>query len=284
MSKITMSQVAINNMTYRRCSFDSFLNSAQQLGVKKIELSGCHPHFTIFEAAEFNTKELAKKIKDHGISVSAIEPEQNFLPINIAALDSYLREQSIKQLAFFIERAGVFDCDKVIIYPGKAFMNYPHSEAWKYSRDSIGKLCEIAKTYGVTILLEGVSNFISDLMMDSATVKRMMDEVNADNIGCCVNSSAAYAAHETLEEYFKLFGNKIGIVQLSDSVEDNEQLPWSSEGLQDLNEHINTLRKYNYSGDIAMELLAEEFAGDPEASYMASIDYFKKYLDKEARN
>jgi protein FrlC len=114
-----MSQVAINNMAYRRYSFDFFLESAQRLGIHKIELCGCHPHFTMFEAQDFDTKGFAKRIRDHGIRVSAIEPEQNFLPINIAALDGYLREQSIRQLTFFIERTQYFDCDKVILYPGR---------------------------------------------------------------------------------------------------------------------------------------------------------------------
>ena len=44
-------------------------------------------------------------------------------------------------------------------------------------------------------------------------------------------------AKETLDDYFKRFGDKIGLVQLSDSVEDNEQMPWGT-GLQDLDLRI----------------------------------------------
>lgn len=277
MSQLSMSRLAINNMAYRRYSFDYFLESAQRLGVQAIELCGCHPHFTIYEAPIFDTKQLAKKIKNHGIRVSAIEPEQNFLPINIAALDIYFREQSIRQLSFFIERAHYFDCNKVVLYPGKAFKNHPHSEAWKYARNSIVELADIAKKCDVTIILEPVSKFISDLMMDSATLERMMSEVDSDNIKCCVNSSVAYAAEETLEDYFKLFGNRIGLVQLSDCVEDNEQLPWGV-GLQDFAVHLRTLQAFNYTDDIVMELLEEELAGEPEKHYAESIAYYKKQM------
>lgn len=280
MSKIIKSQLGINNFTYRRYSFAYFLKAVKNMGLTSIELSGCHPHFTIFEAEEFDVKGFAKQIKDMGIKVAAIEPEQNFLPINIAATEEYFREQSIKQLSFYIENAKEFDCDKVILYPGKAFMNYPHSQAWKNSRESITKLCEIAAQHGVTILLEGVSNFISDLMMDSTTVKRMMEEVGADNLGVCVNSSAAYAAGETLEDYFKLFGSKIKMVQLSDSIGDNEQLPWG-EGNQDMQVHLDTLRKYNYDGPIALEIIEEEQAGHPDDSYGRSVEHFIQYADKE---
>ncbi len=278
MSKITMSQVATSNFTYRRYTFDYFLKSAQKLGVENIELSGCHPHFSVYEALQFDVKSLAKQIKEHHLTVSAIEPEQNFLPINIAARDQYFREQSVKQLGFYIENAHEFNCSKVIIYPGKTLINHPRSEAWKYSRDSIHQLSKLAKKNDVTILLESVSGFVSDLMTDSKTVKRMIDEIGADNIGCCVNSSAAFAAGETLEDYFRLFGSKIGMVQLSDSTADNEQLVWG-DGEQNLDVHINTLREYGYAGAVALELFMEELADGAEENYAACIEYFKKHID-----
>jgi len=277
MSNLTMDRLAINNFTYRRYSFNYFMESAKRLGVSQIELSGCHPHFTIYEAENFDVKGLAKSIKDAGFTVPAIEPEQNFLPVNIAASNEYLRNQSIEQLKFYIQNAHEFDCDKVIVYPGKAFMNYPHSEAWKHSRESVFKLSEYAKEHDVTILLEGVSKFISDLMMDAATVKRMMDEVGNDNIGCCVNSSAATLAGETLEDYFVLMGDRIGIIQLSDSVEDNDQLVWG-EGDQDLKKHLDTLDKYDYQGAVALEVIMEEYAYEAEKHYRNCISYVKKYI------
>lgn len=59
-------KICINNFTYRRYSFDYFLNSARQLGVRRIELSGCHPHFTQYEAESFDVQGLAQKIRDAG--------------------------------------------------------------------------------------------------------------------------------------------------------------------------------------------------------------------------
>ena len=134
--------MGINNFNYRRYSFDYFLDSVKRLGLDTIELCGCHPHFTVYEHEEFPVGELAQKIKDHGIKVSAIIPEQNFLPINIAAVNEYLRQQSVEQIKFYVKNAKAFDCDKVIVYPGKAFMNYPQSEAWMRARKSLRPLMD----------------------------------------------------------------------------------------------------------------------------------------------
>lgn len=274
MSEKLLERIAINNFNYRRWSFDYFLESVKKLGLKNIELCGCHPHFTIFEAEEFPVAEFAAKIKDAGITVTAIEPEQNFLPVNIAAVNPYFREKSIEQLKFFIENAKAFDCDKVIIYPGKAFVDHPHSQGWKNARESVKTLCAIAKEHGVTLLMNPVSAFVSDLMMDSKTVKRMLDEVGADNLGVSVNTSILGYVGETLEDYFELFGDKIQMVQLADAVEDCDQLAWG-EGNVDLKAQIAVLEKYNYQGPVTMELLMEEYAEDPHKVHGDSLAYMK---------
>lgn len=279
MSETIMERIAINNFNYRRWSFAYFLESAKKLGVKNIELCGCHPHFTMFEAEEFPVTEMAEKIKKAGLKVTAIESEQNFLPINIAATNAYLVQESIRQLTFYIKRAAAFDCTRVILYPGKAFMDHPHSEGWKNARESVKKLCAIARECQVTLLMNPVSAFVSDLMMDSNAVDRMLREVDADNLGVCVNSGVLGYAGETFETYFEKFGDKIGMIQLSDSVEDCDQLAWG-EGNQSLEKHLAILKKYRYEGPITMELLMEEYAEDPHKVHQDSLAYMRAHMEQ----
>lgn len=280
MSEKILERIAISNFNYRRWSFGYFLESVKKLGLKNIELCGCHPHFTSFEAEEFPTRELAEQIKAAGISVPVIMPEQNFLPINIAAVNSFLREESIRQLRFYIENANAFDCGKVVIYPGKAFMDHPHSQGWMYARESVKQLCEIAEEYGVTLLMSPVSAFVSDLMTDCKTAERMLREVGADNLEVCVNSSILGYAGDTLETYFEAFGDKIGHVQLADAVEDCDQLAWG-EGNVNLAGQILVLEKYHYEGSVSMELLMEEYAEDPHGVHAGSLEYMKSHMEEE---
>lgn len=280
MSEKILERIAISNFNYRRWSFGYFLESVKKLGLKNIELCGCHPHFTSFEAEEFPVRELAEQIKAAGISVPVIMPEQNFLPINIAAVNSFLREESIRQLRFYIENANAFDCRKVVIYPGKAFMDHPHSQGWMYARESVKQLCEIAEEYGVTLLMSPVSAFVSDLMTDCKTAERMLREVGADNLEVCVNSSILGYAGDTLETYFEAFGDKIGHVQLADAVEDCDQLAWG-EGNVNLAGQISVLEKYHYEGSVSMELLMEEYAEDPHGVHAGSLEYMKSHMEEE---
>ncbi|MDD6435668.1 MAG: sugar phosphate isomerase/epimerase [Clostridiales bacterium] len=272
--------VCINNFTYRRYSFEYFLSSVKRLGLHQIELSGCHPHFTQYEAENFDVKKLAGLINDMGIKVAALEPEQNFLPVNIAASQEYFRRKSVEQLKFYIRSAKEFDCDKVIIYPGKGAMDHTFSETRRYACDSIAELAETAKSNGVTLLIQNVSNCISNLTPNRWMLKELIDRVSSDNLGLSVNTSAAAAAKETLDDYFELFGNRIKLIQLSDSDEDDEQLVLG-EGNQDIRSHVKTMEKYHFDGPISLEIVAEEYAYKPEENYLRSLRALRTICEKE---
>lgn len=276
-------QVCINNMTYRRYSFDYFLESLKRLGIKNIELSGCHPHYTLYEGEEIDVSSLAKKIKNAGIRVLAIEPEQNFLPVNIASHNDYLRGESIRQLRFYIENAAAFDCNQVIVYPGKGIMDYPKEEARKYCCESLYELGHIAEKCGVSMLLQNVSHCISGLTPDSAAIADILDEVGGKSLGLSVNTCAVCAGGETLEDYFRRFGGKIKNVQISDSDHEDEQLVLG-EGAQDIKQHVDTLCSQNYEGPVALEITMEEYADGAEEYYKESIRVLKESLKGGAKH
>ena len=270
-------RLCINNMTYRRYSFPYFLESVKKLGLDRIELSGCHPHYSVYEAERFPVRELAEQIRRAGIKVEVIEPEQNFLPVNIASDQSYLRNKSIEQLKFYIENAAAFDCDKVIIYPGKGIMDRPLAEARKYCCESLDKLSRTAEQCGVTLLLQNVSPCISGLTKNSGDVQDILDQTGRDNIALSVNTCAVCAGGETLEDYFRKFGSRIWNVQISDSDDEDEQLVLG-EGEQNLQAHVDTLKKYGYTGPVALEITMEEYAYEAEKYYAKSLEIFDGLL------
>lgn len=276
----TESAFAVNGFSYRRYSVGYFLDSCLRLGVEKIELCGCHPQFTPYEADVFDVKGLAAQIRARGITVSAILPEQNFLPVNIASTDEYFRKRSVEHIAFYLRAAGELDCGKVTIYPGKCRKDQPLSLALHKAFDSVMELSEIAVENGVELLLEPVSPFLSSLTPDISAVKRMING-SGGCVGICLNSSAAASAGETLDEYFNAFGEAIRLVQLSDSSEENEQMVIGT-GTQDFVKHCADLKKHGYSGDVVIELMDEELADKPEESYAESLRCLRRIWGEQA--
>ena len=71
MSKLYMNQLAVTNMVYMRFSFDYFLDSCDRLGVHKLELYGCSPHYHFYDSEEDPTPAMAKKLRERLFFVRA---------------------------------------------------------------------------------------------------------------------------------------------------------------------------------------------------------------------
>ena len=91
MSELLMDQLAGTNMVYARFSFQYFLASMQRLGVHNIELYGCTTHFHFYDGDEAVAR--AKRLlRDSGLRVISMMPEENVYPVNIAAREKRLRD------------------------------------------------------------------------------------------------------------------------------------------------------------------------------------------------
>lgn len=270
-----ISNLDVCGFTFRRYTLDYYLKAVKDLGLKNIELYCYHPHFSIYEAEELDAKKIADKIKDAGIKVDVIEPEQNFYPINIISSNEYLRNKSIEQIKFYIKSAPLFDCHKVTLLPGKNLMDEDYEESLKLLIKQLKDICAYAKEYGVDILLENVSDSVSGMIPNMNAVKRIIDGVDADNLKLAVNTSAVYLYGEDIQTWFDTFKDKISHIELSDASCEDEQFELGT-GEVDIKHILDVLKKENYQGTISLHLTMEEYAEEPIEPYKNSIDYLKK--------
>ncbi len=63
-------QLSIGNYTYPLHSFDYFLNSMENMGVRQIELWAAEPHLYFGDFTLTQVEKLGEKIRSHGITVS----------------------------------------------------------------------------------------------------------------------------------------------------------------------------------------------------------------------
>ncbi len=272
-------RLCVNNFPYRKYTFPYFLQSVQRLGLRRLELSGCHPHFTEYEAEVFDTKALAAKVRACGLKVAMIEPEQNFLPVNIASGQEYLWRRSVEALEFYIRSAQDFDCDKVIIYPGKGAMDQSLEDARGNSAKALSRLCGTARGNGVKLLLQNVSDCVSNLTVTLEDLKVLSGMAGGEGLYISIDTCALSAAGESLEDAFRIFGDRILNVQLSDSSEEGEHLI-IGEGVQDFAGYLRALDGYGYQGEITLEITEEECADDPEDCYRESLEALDQVIEE----
>jgi sugar phosphate isomerase/epimerase len=118
------------------------------------------------------------------------------------------------------------------------------------------------------------------LLPNAELADRMLEEVGAGNLGVCVNASAVVAAGESFEAYADRFGDRLGFLQLSDCAVDDEQMALG-DGDADLARLVRGIEAMAYDGSVALELLSEELAAEPERAYVRSLAYLETHHWKQ---
>ncbi|MBC8585184.1 sugar phosphate isomerase/epimerase family protein [Youxingia wuxianensis] len=275
MSKLLPSQLATTNSLFTHWTLKYFMDNMVKLGVENVDFWCGHPHFWFNDAPVSQAKNIKKEFDARGLKIISLIPEQNNHDINIASENEYFRARSIDIMTFFIDAANEMGVDKLVLFPGKCFIDHPHSMGWKLSRDSIAKLTAHAEKRGVTLLFENQDWKKSSLVLNKDAQKRMLDEINSPNLKAVVDTDPVVCANETLEQYFETLGkDNIRHIHLS-----NEgYLPWDEEACDALDAHLDALRKYDYNGYITIEIADEECRWDPVPLYASSLDLVKKHL------
>lgn len=276
MSRLLLNQLAATNMAYNRFSFDYFLESMQRLGVRNVEIYGCSTHLHPYDGGDPIPK-VRTKIREAGLRVISMMPEQNVYPVNLAAKEKAVRDHTAEVYKWFIYAAAELGARQMLLCPGRPYRNEPWSEGYKYSRDSIERLLPAAKDADVILNYETLRIGESTLTSNCEDTCRMVRDVNDPYLACCVDTVPVYCAHEKTEDYFRELGSKIHHFHLNDGAPDGH-LIWG-DGRQDLDEHLDALRKYGYARFITMEMAAAKYKADPEPFYKKNIEVLKEHFD-----
>ena len=276
MSRLLLNQLAATNMAYNRFSFDYFLNSMQRLGVRNIELYGCSTHLHPCDGGD-PISEVRRKIHAAGLRVISVMPEQNVYPVNLASKEKAVRNYTVEVYKWFIYAAAELGARQMLLCPGRPYRNEPWSEGYRYSREAIEMLLPAAKDAGVVLCYETLRIGESILTSTCRRTCTMIRDIDDPFLACCVDTVPVYCAHEKTEDYFRELGSKIHHFHLNDGAPDGHLI--CGDGTQDLNEHLNTLRKSGYSRFITMEMAAAKYKSDPEPFYRKNIEVLKTYFD-----
>ena len=202
MSRLLLNQLAATNMAYNRFSFDYFLESMQRLGVRNVEIYGCSTHLHPYDGGDPIPK-VRTKIREAGLRVISMMPEQNVYPVNLAAKEKAVRDHTAEVYKWFIYAAAELGARQMLLCPGRPYRNEPWSEGYKYSRDSIERLLPAAKDADVILNYETLRIGESTLTSNCEDTCRMVRDVNDPYLACCVDTVPVYCAHEKTEDYFR---------------------------------------------------------------------------------
>ena len=279
MKHIKKNQIAVMNIQYKYFPLTAFLDDAVKNNVDNIELWGAAPHFYLDDMTYREVTAVRREIEKRKLKLVCYTPEQCVYPINIASSCKEMRRRSVKFLEDSIRAAGELGCDKVLVTSGTGYFDgSDRQDAWKWSRENLYGLGELAEHYGVTLALEVLRYDESNLVHNLPTLQKMLNELDHRAIGGMIDTIPMALAEEHPSQYLKALGRKLVHIHFIDGAP-RGHLAWG-DGILDMNGYLAELDEYAYSGYLSLEITDGRYFMNPSASVEQSVNQLFEALER----
>ncbi len=138
---------------------------------------------------------------------------------------------------------------------GKARMVPPdqRKREWELAVNNLGKVCIMAKNHGLSIAIEPLNRFESDLVNTAGDVMRLINDVNHPNARVLLDGFHMSIEENNFRKAIELVGEKLLHVQVS---ENHRGVPGT--GLTPWEDFHAGLKAINYDGAIVIESFTPE--------------------------
>ncbi|WP_186802542.1 sugar phosphate isomerase/epimerase family protein [Lacrimispora celerecrescens] len=275
-----MDQIGVMSVQYVHYSLEYYLNSMKKCGLKHVDLWGGIPHYCRLdyptaEDAKAKLGSIRNKMEELGLNVAVYTPETLSYPYSFSDPHEAVRNRTLDYFIMAMDDALVMGTNKVFLNSGCGLLDLPREESFARMVDTFKKIAEIAERKGIELVLEQLQPYESNLVLNLAYVKRVLDEVNSPALFVCVDVVAMAVAGEELKDYFEVLGTeKIKLIHFADTchyILGDGDLP--------LKEYLQTLQAYDYKGVVDLEINDSIYWDDPHESIVKSVEWLKENLD-----
>lgn len=270
--------IAAMNCHYRFYSLETFFRDARDAGYPAVEV-WCGPmHFALDWARHDDPQILTELANRYGVKIIGICPEQtNPKPANMAARGEDAQERTFATFKNVIDVARDTQAGKVVITSGWGFLDEPREDAWQRSVQMLRKVVAYAEEQGVTPAIEALQCDETNLVRTAEDLERLLDDVANDHLAVCLDLGAAWRAGDTIDGYFKRFGDRVKHLHFSD-IGGISHLAWG-DGARDMAADLAALERCGYTGPVSFEIVNSRYHTDPATALVQSARQYEQALD-----
>jgi protein FrlC len=204
------------------------------------------------------------------MNIVCYTPEQCVYPYNIAALDSQWRKESINYFIENLYAALELETNMMLITSGIGDFSVSKEESWKFASDSIFQLSKVAEKERVSLALEPLTKFESNLITDSRGLKRMIEEINSPSLKGMIDTVAMQLAGETPNDYFSILP-ELCHFHLVDGDSQSDAHLALDDGVLNWREYLTSFHTHNYQGTCTLEIMGANYYQNPQDAIMKSV-------------
>lgn len=266
---LTLEQVTGSNFAYNNVRFETFLEDMTRLGRRHIELWAIAPHFSIPAASARDVGTLKKRLREREMKLYCLTPEQIMYPVNLASEIPWIRDSSIEMFSKAADIASELEGTMLFLTPGRGFEDADPTEAWKRSIDATRQVVEYAASVGIRCVVECLQRSESNLVHNLEDLARFISDVDHEDLTAALDTPAMAAAGDSVEDYVRVFGNRLAHVHLVDG-SPSGHLAWG-DGTLPLRHYLTVLKKADYTGMMSFEIFGAQYAAHPGAAHEQSL-------------
>lgn len=275
---LTIEQLCAANYHYKRYTLDYFLDSAQRLGYRSIELWASGPHLHLEDFDYDRLVELDKKIQAHNLKLACFTPEQCVYAISVSHPDKVYRERTVEFFNRHIEAAVQLRCQRMVVSTGFAYLDLDPEDSFNWCVEGIGRICRKAEQEGVTLALEPFTKFTTHICNEASQLVRLIKEVGSPALtGLADTDVIATTGVDTFGTFVHMLGKeRLGHVHFLDGNPGGHLVP--GDGVLELDAALQTLKDMDYTGFLGLEVLDRRYVMDPEAAMRRALDWYTARL------
>lgn len=277
MKLLERNQLAGMNIHYRFYSLEYFLDAQVAAGFQTIELWAGSPHFFLSDLTYDDCKRVNRMVRERGLQVKVITPENCSVPYQFAAADRELYRRSYSYFQRGLDAGEELGCTIMAVHSGRGNLNEDREEAWKRGRDMLARLADYARMRGITLAMESLRSQETNLATTLKDVKRMVEEIHHPNFKAMIDTTAMGVAGENPEQWFRALGKDIVHMHFIDGTPYGH-LVWG-DGRHNLKEWLEVLHRYGYQGFLSQEITAQEYYWKPAQADQRNFAQFVPFME-----
>ena len=252
---------AVMNCHYVRFPLRRFLDTAQALGFRQIELFGAMPHFYLDDVDDAQARAVRSACEERGLSIVNFCPAQGAYPMNLAIDEPQIRRRTVQMLRKGLRLARLLGCRSMLVSPGYGYYDQDKEISWAHSRASLGELAKEAEDQQVTILLEPLTPPTANLINTSAQAARMLSEVGSPFVKSMMDLGVMTYMGETVEDYFRNLGEGLRYIHFTDGPGAHVA---PGDGSFPMDRHLEDIVRLGYRGPLSFEINDKRYLLDPD--------------------
>jgi sugar phosphate isomerase/epimerase len=224
----------------------NFLSYLKSIGYDGIEIAFGNPDI-------LNSNELFKRIRSHGLKVSAIQTGQLVSRgFNFSDPDHEIRMRSVQEIYKYVDIASVLKSPVIIgLIRGRNIPEQMNDSAYNMSKECIKNVCKYASNKNVVILIEPINRKETPIINTIEDAANFILSMGMDNVFMLIDSYHIYIEEPGTELAYSIKKNMGNIKYIH--IADSERMPPGS-GTYDLSYFIEAIKNAGFNGYISGEV------------------------------